>query len=56
MDEERDKVAVLGFRARMPFRRKSDVVIRTFRAEALEMVPPELVVSAATVSSWRDTF
>jgi transposase-like protein len=41
---------------RMSVKRKQEAVLRVLRGEALELVSRELGVTAADLSSWRDSF
>ena len=43
-------------RGRFSARRKTDAVVRLLRGEDLDTLSRELGVTAATLSSWRDSF
>ena len=43
-------------RRRMSARRKLEAVLRLLRGEDLELLSPELVVTAAELSSWQEAF
>src|SRR4051812_31190492 len=43
-------------RGRFSSRRKTEAVLRLLRGESLELLSSELVVTAATLSAWRDDF
>ncbi|HEY7066639.1 MAG TPA: transposase [Chloroflexota bacterium] len=43
-------------RGRWSSRRKTEVVLRIFRGEALDALSRELGVTAATLAQWRDQF
>src|SRR5215813_5941738 len=43
-------------RGRWSSRRKTEVVLRLFRGEALDALSRELGVTAATLAQWRDQF
>src|ERR671928_629591 len=43
-------------RGRWSTRRKTEVVLRIFRGEALDTLSRELGVTAATLAQWRDQF
>jgi hypothetical protein len=45
-----------GHRRRMSAGRKRDAVLRSLRGEDLELVSPELGVTAAELSGWREQF
>src|SRR5213592_2649170 len=48
--------AALGRGGRMSRQRKRDAVLRLLRGEDLEMVSRSLGVTAATLTTWRDSF
>jgi len=43
-------------RGRFSSRKKMDVVLRVLRGDDLDLVSREAVITAATVSEWRDQF
>jgi outer membrane murein-binding lipoprotein Lpp len=45
-----------GVKKRFSAQRKMDAVSRLLKGESLETLSRELVVTAANLSSWRDTF
>ena len=56
MSRSRSQLDAAGERGRWSSRRKTEVVLRILRGEALDALSRELGVTAATLAHWRDQF
>jgi transposase-like protein len=56
MNRSRAQSEAAAERGRWSSRRKTEVVLRLLRGEALDAVSRELGVTAATLAQWRDQF
>jgi hypothetical protein len=56
MNRSRAQSEAAAERGRWSTRRKTEVVLRLLRGEALDAVSRELGVTAATLAQWRDQF
>ena len=56
MNRSRAQSEVAAERGRWSSRRKTDMVLRILRGEALDTLSRELGVTAATLAHWRDQF
>jgi transposase-like protein len=56
MNRSRSKSEAAAERGRWSSRRKTEIVLRMFRGEALDTLSRELGVTAATLAQWRDQF
>jgi transposase-like protein len=56
MNHSRSASEAAAERGRWSSRRKTEVVLRLLRGEALDAVSRELGVTAATLAQWRDQF
>jgi transposase-like protein len=56
MNRSRSQAEAAAERGRWSSRRKTEVVLRLLRGEALDALSRELGVTAATLAQWRDQF
>ena len=56
MNRSRSNSEATAERGRWSSRRKTEIVLRIFRGEALDTLSRELGVTAATLAQWRDQF
>ena len=56
MNRSRSNSEAAAERGRWSSRRKTEIVLRIFRGEALDTLSRELGVTAATLAQWRDQF
>ena len=56
MNRARSNSEAATERGRWSSRRKTEIVLRIFRGEALDTLSRELGITAATLAQWRDQF